>query len=347
MLRRALDDIVRPDWDQSRPISSLPCTVAIALCLFVGLISGNPTSGMIAAGGAMAVGFGAFQRLGRSRIQPMFWATLGMTLTTACGSLASRSLAGLIFNAALLGLAYAMMSVVSGGTAWISLQCAIFGLVSTAYPAAAPVALERALLVLSGGFLQLGLVLLFRSFHLGLIASVPPDSFAGFGPSLIRVRESLTLRSPEFRYALRLGLAMVLAEIVAYSLGLANAYWVPMTALLVLRTDLQETLSRGVARVVGTLVGAGLVTLLLSTLRPGPVVLALLVVVFAWLCYSVLMVNYGAFAASITAYIACLLAIGGLPEKEVVLHRIANTCLGGAIALVISLLANFGRRRFA
>lgn len=89
----------------------------------------------------------------------------------------------------------------------------------------------------------------------------------------------------------------------------------------------------------GTIVGAGLATLLLSELRPTPLILVMLVVIFAWLCYSTVMVSYGALSASVTAYIACLLALAGLPGTQVVIHRIANTFLGGTIALLVSLAA--------
>jgi uncharacterized membrane protein YccC len=95
----------------------------------------------------------------------------------------------------------------------------------------------------------------------------------------------------------------------------------------------------------GTLLGAGVVTILLSTLRPGPALLVVLIVIFAWLCYSVVMVSYGALSAAVTAYLACLLALAGLPGKEVALHRVENTCLGGGIALAISLLATIRKQK--
>jgi len=119
---------------------------------------------------------------------------------------------------------------------------------------------------------------------------------------------------------------------------------VPMTALLVLRDDLHETLTRGFARMAGTIVGAGVATLLVSLLRPGPGTLAIFIVFFAWLCYSTVLVSYGTLSASVTAYIACLLAFGGLPETAVALHRIANTCLGGGIALFASSIAAWPTR---
>ncbi len=345
MLGRAFRDIFKIDWEQSRSISSLPCTVAIAICLAAGLIIGNPAIGMIAASGAMSVGFGSFQRLGRSRQRPMLWASIGMALCTASGSIASHSIIGLAGNAAAVGLLYGLMTAVSGGTAWISLQCAIFAIVATGYPATATLTAQRALLILAGGLLQLGLVSLFRRVHLGFAARVPADTFPGYRSSLRRLRSAFRKRSAEFRYAVRLAFALVLSTVAAHWLGLPNGYWVPMTTLLVLRTDLRETLTRGLARMGGTLLGAGVATILLSTLRPGPVLLVVFVVIFAWLCYSVVMVSYGALSASVTAYLACLLALAGLPGKEVALHRVENTCLGGGIALAISLLGAVRSRK--
>src|SRR5262249_26080655 len=114
--------------------------------------------------------------------------------------------------------------------------------------------------------------------------------------------------------------------------------------LLVLRTDLHETLTRGLARMIGTILGAGLATLLVSLLRPGPVTLIALIVIFAWLCYSTIRVGYGVLSASVTAYIAFLFALGGLPEADVALHRVANTCLGGALALLMSVISQQFRR---
>ena len=94
----------------------------------------------------------------------------------------------------------------------------------------------------------------------------------------------------------------------------------------------------------GTIVGAGLATLLVSVLRPGPITLIILIVIFSWLCYSTVTVGYGVLSASVTAYIALLFALGGLPETDVALHRVANTCLGGALALLTSIISQHFRQ---
>jgi uncharacterized membrane protein YccC len=107
-----------------------------------------------------------------------------------------------------------------------------------------------------------------------------------------------------------------------------------MTALLVLKPDLQQTLIRGFARIGGTLVGAAIATLIAATLRPDPPALVVLVLLSAALCYVLLNVNYAAYAIAITAYVAFLLALAGLPELVVVRARVVNTALGGLCAFL-------------
>ncbi|MES1261572.1 MAG: FUSC family protein, partial [Acidobacteriota bacterium] len=121
----------------------------------------------------------------------------------------------------------------------------------------------------------------------------------------------------------------------ARHVSLDHGYWVPMTALLVLKPDFHQTLARVTMRIAGTLVGAALATLIAALMRPQPVVLALLVAVFATLCYCLLHVNYAAYSTCITIYVVFLLAMAGLPEIGMVAYRSLNTILGGAFALLV------------
>jgi uncharacterized membrane protein YccC len=126
---------------------------------------------------------------------------------------------------------------------------------------------------------------------------------------------------------------MAAAEFFRHT-GSLSGYWVPMTTLLVVRADLFQTLTRGVMRVTGTLVGAGIAGLIAAHLHPSPAVLALLVVFFAWWAFAVLNVNYALYTLTLTAYIVFLLALAGLPPAAVVHRRAAYTLLGGAFALL-------------
>jgi uncharacterized membrane protein YccC len=67
-----------------------------------------------------------------------------------------------------------------------------------------------------------------------------------------------------------------------------------MTALLVLKPQWTATLSRGIARFLGTLAGAGVALVLTGSFNTP--VLLLMVLVCAWGCFVVQAVNYAVFS---------------------------------------------------
>ena len=87
----------------------------------------------------------------------------------------------------------------------------------------------------------------------------------------------------------------------------------------------------------GTILGTVLATVAASLLRPGPVVLVVLILVFVWCSYALLWVNYAIFVVPLTAYVVSLLALAGLPEPFVIHHRLLNTVGGGLISLTLHL----------
>ena len=110
-----------------------------------------------------------------------------------------------------------------------------------------------------------------------------------------------------------------------------------MTALLVQRPAFSETFTRAAARILGTLAGAWLGSLLIAYLSPGPVVLAIVAALFALLAFATNSVNYGLFAACLTGYIVFLLALNQMPGPVIAHRRAWCTALGGAIAVLVHL----------
>ena len=86
---------LREDW-----VFVLP----VALCLCVGLAVGHPAAGMIAAGGAVNIGFGAKQNIDNSQLLPMIFATLGTAFSTFIGMMVGHENFLLVGMAALWGL---------------------------------------------------------------------------------------------------------------------------------------------------------------------------------------------------------------------------------------------------
>jgi uncharacterized membrane protein YccC len=158
------------------------------------------------------------------------------------------------------------------------------------------------------------------------------------GSILSQVRAMIEGRAPGLAHAFAMALAASAGEVLYRVLEMPNGYWVPMTVLLILRPAARETAARALARLLGTLCGVGLLTLLMALLRPSIPVLVGLIAATAWACYAFLRVNFAILSMAITMYVVLLFAIAGLPEPLVALHRAVATLLGGIIALSTHML---------
>jgi uncharacterized membrane protein YccC len=149
------------------------------------------------------------------------------------------------------------------------------------------------------------------------------------------LRANLTLRSTAFRHALRVGLAVGMATSIYRLLHLPRGYWIPMTAVLVLKPEFHDTFARGVARIAGTIIGAAVATLIVDVFSPGPAALTLLVLVFVWGCYAFFQMNYAIFTICLTGYIVFLLMLSGVAEMTAATTRGLYTLEGGVLAICI------------
>jgi len=177
-----------------------------------------------------------------------------------------------------------------------------------------------------------------------LLAVVLVTGGAAPGPQRVRatlaqdvgatLRANLTLRSAPYRHAIRLAVVLGLGTALAAMLPFEHRYWLPLTALVVLRPDFASTFTRGLSRILGTAVGAVVATGLAAGLQPGPWLLAVLVALTAFAGYTVLFANYALFGLAVTGFVVFLLSFIGLPGPSAVLDRIEATVLGGLLALL-------------
>jgi uncharacterized membrane protein YccC len=135
-----------------------------------------------------------------------------------------------------------------------------------------------------------------------------------------------------------MSVTLAVAVAVSHALPYGHRYWLPMTTMLVLRPDFASTITRGVSRVAGTLVGAGLVTLALAELRPGPDWLIALVVLLGFPAAALVLANYAIFSVCIASLVVTLLAFTGNPEVATAGQRSIYTLLGSVIAFAAYLL---------
>jgi hypothetical protein len=333
-----LADVYTFNWTELNFRVPLTCSLSVALCLLIGLLAHHPGAALIAGGGAATVGFGVNQRIADSRLSPMLGATFAMFLSTIIGMLVGHRGAALLIAVAMWSFFYGVLTMRAPGIGWVGQQAAVILIVTSAFPADFHHALERGLLMLAGGGMQLLITTLFlhllpelRS-QLSLIRAARHWPLRHIPHTLPQICHALSMR-----YALRLAITVTLAAEVYRRLGVKSGYWIPMTALLVQKPAFSETLTRALMRVAGTLAGAVVTTLFLTQVHPSSFYLAGLAVLFAFLGYATNSVNYALFSACLTSYIVFLLSLNEIPGPVIAHRRAVSTLTGGLIALFIHL----------
>jgi uncharacterized membrane protein YccC len=343
-------------WENLTLRSDLILVLPIAMGLAVGIAIGHPAAGMIAAGGAMNTGFGQKQSIDDSSLLPMLFATIGMAFSGFLGVLLGHENLLLVFAAALLAFGYGMLTGRPGGYSWVGQQCVITFLVASAFPASLKEAADRSLLLFAGGALQLIVSsLLLQLFHdlqmrLFQLTRYLREGELALRAALAETAESVRQRrflNSALPHSIRLAFTIGIATEIYRRLHYPSGYWIPMTALLVLRPTLTDTVSRTIARTLGTMCGAIVVSFCLAHVHTTPTVLAAFTVLFAWLAYGVLNVNYALFSMAITGYIVFLLSLNQIPGPALAERRAFCTALGAALGLCGRLVViSYNRRHW-
>ncbi len=284
--------------------------------------------GAVAAGAAFAVGFGAARDLHGRRWAAMAAATAGIGLASFVGCTLGREPAALVIAAAVAAAGCAALALFDEDLWWVALQIVIALLVASYYPSAAPAALERATAVLAGGVAQMGVVM--------ILARLFPAAGRRLAAGPPRPKPDRRLL---VGHILRAAVCVAASLIAARALGLSNDYWAPMTAMLVLKPGLSETQTRGLARLVGTVIGCVFASAFAMAVGEARPVLLSAMAGTAGLAFALQKAHYAALTCMITATVVLLLTLG---RGDVILnaeHRLIATVLGGVIALGVARIA--------
>ncbi|MGW2076754.1 FUSC family protein [Streptomyces sp. NPDC001939] len=132
-------------------------------------------------------------------------------------------------------------------------------------------------------------------------------------------------------YGIRVALCLGAGAAVAQLLHNAHWYWLPATAVFLVKPDLGPLASRVLCRVFGTVSGAALFAGL-AALLPGPAGPVALVVLGGALI-PVATRHFAAQTAVVTVFVLSLVMVGGEPQMALV--RIGETLLACAIVLCV------------
>lgn len=313
---------------------ALICMPAVMVLLLSGMLTGHVRIGVLSAAGAFSVGFGSFQEIRGRRVLPMIATAAAICVSSWLGTFSGLSPIWSTCVVTLAGALYAAISFSQPGISWLTLQALIWLVISTAYPAHGAHIPVRGSFLLVGGLLQ--------TLFVAMVWKVQ-----GCGPVYTRsngqepeplesIRAAFASNSPQTWYAIRAALTLAAGMILYRALPFLNAYWIPMTVVLVIKPDRQQRVARTLQRMLGTIVGAVLASWIIGIefrVSETPIALALLVLLFAGAAYSLAFVNYGIFSVCLTSYVICLVTLAGLPEKSVVVHRVIATVMGTMLVM--------------
>jgi hypothetical protein len=259
----------------------------------------------------------------------MLLAAFGMGIASWAGTLAGLSAVASVYMAGLVAFIYACVFQYDQNASWVALQAAIWLVISTGYPEHGLQSLVRGSLVLAGGLLQTAFVVVWWRVE----KAIAPNAADLRLPAPAQAATEVVPPGwPQWLFPIRAALTLAAAAALYRWLSIRNGYWLPMTALIVVRREFRDATQRGLARVAGTMVGAAVATLIVHVAPPSPWIGAAGVVLFAWGCYALFWVNYAHFAMCLTSYLAFLFSLAGLDEEGVIVWRVVFTAAGGALA---------------
>ncbi len=144
----------------------------------------------------------------------------------------------------------------------------------------------------------------------------------------------LSARSLILRHALRVGIATGSGLILAEQIHVPHPIWIPLTTLVVLQPNFGGTLSRGIARTIGTVAGAALASSLLLIL-PAPVGTTIAMAALTFATFLFMARRYAIGVSFLTALIILMLSSLSEGAWSNVIGRVLDTLLGTGIALVV------------
>jgi hypothetical protein len=322
--------------------SGIRTALSAVLPLIAGQILGYPALGLMVGLGGLYL---SITDIEGSTVASLLIATLINGIAVLCGTWIGNnvwlSIAAMFVLAFLGGMASAYGEVVSQ----IGFISVLAFAVSLGLPGGFEAGVERMVAFIAGGLWGVILTLLLwrldqKTSHL----SEAPDTSQGrslkdrVGTDWAeKLASNLSFRSIIFRHALRLAIASTIAVALFKLLRLERGYWLTITVLVIVKPVFADTRKRTMDRVLGSVGGGALAALLAAGIH-NVVILDVLLVVFCVLAYSNMLYHYLLFVFFLTPFIVLMIETVQPTGWRIVLTRIIDTVLGGAIALIVTYL---------
>jgi len=172
----------------------------------------------------------------------------------------------------------------------------------------------------------------------GVGTSPSPSSRATWRERFSLVRSHLTPDDTAFRHAIRLTIAVVVANTFVEVTRLPRGYWVVFSVAVILKPDYATLLRRGLSRVIGTALGASAAALFAAQFHPPHAVIAVVVLVVATLSYAVWAASFSVAIGLVSSLVLLMLSITTTNTIANAGERLLDVTIGAIIAASAYLL---------
>ncbi|OIQ30697.1 MAG: hypothetical protein BM564_00325 [Bacteroidetes bacterium MedPE-SWsnd-G2] len=155
--------------------------------------------------------------------------------------------------------------------------------------------------------------------------------------SIKRITNNLTLKSPIFRHALRLSIALSLSYLFGHFIEIVNNYWIALTVIVIMRPNYGLTKSRSIHRIWGTLAGA-LVAVGIILITQNIYIYIGLAIISMMFAFALIQQNFRSSAAFITLTVVFVFALIEPNAFLIIQYRVIDTLIGVAFAFGCSYL---------
>jgi hypothetical protein len=334
--------IGRFDLSQACPSIGIQCAISIGLPLLVGILAGHVRAGGWGAVGAFLADMAVFQPGHRFRARIVAGAALAVATGGFLGALIGIHSLAIYPVVALWTASAGLLVAVSSTAALVGVSSATGMVYAASLRLSAGQTWGAGLVMLASGLGTAGVAYAWRRV-IKTRSATGADAPAAQGTTWVAetfrsIARSLTTGSTTVHHAVRLTVGTVLGTVFFRLIDPVDGFWIPEAVLFIIKPDPHLTRQRCVLRVLGTVSGVTLTTLLLTTLRPSPTELAIIAVVASAVAFSVQRVNFGLYITFVTCIFVFLTAFAGLPRREAVVDRLVDNLIGSAIALATLML---------
>ncbi|SDX08969.1 Uncharacterized membrane protein YccC [Lutibacter oricola] len=149
---------------------------------------------------------------------------------------------------------------------------------------------------------------------------------------LKKLKENFSLKSPIFKHSLRLVIVVIIGFFIGSVFSMQNPYWILLTLVVIMRPSYGLTKERSKNRVLGTLIGAAIATVIFLVTQ-NAVIFGVIAVISLPLAFSLIQSNYRNGAIFITLHVVFVYALLEPNTLSVIKFRVLDTLIGAALAI--------------